>query len=149
MLRKSPGFQARDRQLLPWVFCSSNFAGSTAPGSALAHVQDSFLVTGTVPCSQSKAVRGAVVRCPRELGCPQSPGLESLQLQSSFPHTLALAQPIPPVWSTKGVDPATPRALWEYSVIERSQINQAGLGSFLEEPKTSVPDVRPQLEYPP
>lgn len=69
---KNPGFQARDRQLLlPLIFCSFNFPGSAAPGSALAHVHDTFLVTGTVACSQSKAVRGAVGRCPRELGWPQ------------------------------------------------------------------------------
>lgn len=77
------------------------------------------------------------------------PGLESLQLQSSFPHSPALAQPISPVWSTRGVDPATPRALWEYSVIERSHINQAGLGSVLKSQKVQFLMVSSQLEYPP
>lgn len=77
-----------------------------------------------------------------------SPGLESLLLQSSFPHTPALAQPISPVWSTKGVDPATPRALREYSVIERSQINQAGLGSLWKRQKVQFLMVSSQLEYP-
>lgn len=55
-------------------------------------------------------------------------------------------------WSAegRGVDPATPRALWEYSVFEVSQMNQAGLGSLFKSQKRSVPDaeVSSQLEYP-
>lgn len=104
----------------------------------MAHAHDSFLVTGPVPvpCPQTpKAVRGAVGRCPRDPGCPQGPGLESLQLQSSFPHPPALAQPLSPVWSTRTVDPTPPRTLWEFSVIEMSQINQAGLGKLLKSQK--------------
>lgn len=55
--KKTPGFKPEIENYCLGFFV--NFSGSSAPGSAVAHVHDSFLVTGTVPepCPQTKAVR--------------------------------------------------------------------------------------------
>ncbi|RLV89608.1 hypothetical protein DV515_00014787 [Chloebia gouldiae] len=98
--------------------------GSTAPGSVGDRDSAVFPKQGSKRSSGEGSQRAGM-----------SPGLGSLQIQSSFPHTPALAQPVSPVWSTKGVDPATPGALWECSVIAMSQTNQAGLGSLLKSQK--------------
>lgn len=84
--------------------------------------------------------RAGIFPGPRA-GVPPAPKLLS--------PTPALAQPVSPVWSTKGVGPAShPMGSVEYSVIERSQINQAGLGSLLKSQKVQFLMVSSQLEYP-
>lgn len=87
VLRKKPWFSSPDKKLFVLDFLLTSQAAQHQ--AQLWHVS---MVTGTVLCPQTKALRGAVVRCPRDLGYPQgwSPAAPKLLSLHTCPGTAPL-----------------------------------------------------------